>query len=554
MANRFKVETIFKAVDRLSRPIVKMERSTERFLRTTQRQAKKANVSINGLIKTIRNAGSFAFKGLTIAAGALVTTIGLLVRQFSKIEDARASFTPLLGGAEAARKAVDALNKTAATTPFQFETLARSARQLLPVLNGDIEEMVSTVRMLGDTAGGNADRMNRITLGFSKAMLKQRVDMESLNIIAEAGVPIFTELADTIGVKVNKSFFKLISSGKITTKQLTETFRRMTSEGGKFFNGMQIASQTTSGLYSTLKDNISLTAATIGEILAPTVKDFLKSATALARRIRDWVEANKDLIQQRFDKFVKRLKSGFDSFLNSLRKLNKEYKLEDLILKTLEAGGKFILYLAENGKMLKKVALTVGVVIVALKALALIMTIVAAVSLATPMGLVVAAVVGVIAAVTALVVWWDDLNAAFDRAPRWLKVVGLALAALTGPIGLVAAGAITIMKQWEPIKEFFQGIIDKVDALFTKISNFKLPEINIPGLSGDEEERDQRVKTIQENRKKRLQQLRGGSRPSQTTETINRAEIKITDDTGRAQVVEGDLGDNITLVQSGVFS
>ena len=132
-----------------------------------------------------------------------------------KLEDAEAAFTPLMGGAARAKELVQALNIAAAETPFEFDAIRKATTTLLPVMNGDIQKTVDTFKMLGDTAGGNAEKLDSITRGFSKAMLKGKVDMESLNMIAEAGVPIFTEMAQSMGYgKENMTaFFKQISTG-----------------------------------------------------------------------------------------------------------------------------------------------------------------------------------------------------------------------------------------------------------------------------------------------------------------------------------------------------
>lgn len=208
----------------------------------------------------------------------LVTALGagaaVAIKMASSIENATAAFTPLLGGVEKAEKLVGMLNKTAATTPFQFEDISKAAKQLLPVMEGDLENTVETFRMLGDTAGGNAQKLESITRGYTKAMLKNKVDMESLNMIAEAGVPIYTELADSMGVSVAE-MTAMSSAGKITSSDLTEAFQKMTSEGGIFFEGMQIASETASGKMSTLKDIGVLLAAEIGGKLLPAWKGFL---------------------------------------------------------------------------------------------------------------------------------------------------------------------------------------------------------------------------------------------------------------------------------------
>jgi len=197
MPKNLKVTTKFTADNKMSRPITRMTKN----LAVMKRMAGGAGKAFKRLGRTIAKVGRIAKKGLkvglaaaTISAGALVFAIKKVSDSFSLIEDAQASFTPLLGGAKKAKDMVDALNKTAATTPFQFETLAGTATQLLPSMNGNIEETIRLTRMMGDTAGGNAQKMESITRGYNKTLIKGKVDMESLNMIAEAGVPIFQEL------------------------------------------------------------------------------------------------------------------------------------------------------------------------------------------------------------------------------------------------------------------------------------------------------------------------------------------------------------------------
>lgn len=222
---------------------------------------------------------------------ALGSGIMSVVDSARKLEDAEANFIPLMGGAEKARQLVGALNTAAAETPFQFDDIQKAVTSLLPTMNGDIEKTVDTFKMLGDTAGGNAQKLDSITRGFSKAMLKGKVDMESLNMIAEAGVPIFGQMAKQLGYgeKNMEGFFKAVSSGKVTTNDLIATFKTMTSEGGIFYEGMIIASKTTSGVLSTLSDNIEMTAATIGTAFLPYIKQGALAIIDMTGAIRDWL-------------------------------------------------------------------------------------------------------------------------------------------------------------------------------------------------------------------------------------------------------------------------
>ena len=337
MAGRFSVEAVFKAVDRVTAPVSRMQNRVGKFTRGMEAGLRRANKALSKVVGGLKQGAKTAIKFGAVGLGSITAAVGLLIKEFSKVENAQAAFTPLLGGAEKAKLAVEAINETAASTPFQFETLASSVNQLLPVMNGNIENTIKTLRMLGDTAGGNAQKLDSITRGFTKAMLKGKVDMESLNMIAEAGVPIFGDLADVMGVEVNAAFFKMISAGKVTTQQLTKAFEKMTNKGGKFFKGMDIASKTTTGLWSTLKDNVSLTAAELGSVLAPVVKDLIKGATDMAKKVREWVKNNRELISSKFLEFVNGIKDGIANLVETMRTMNNESNIMER-LKTIIIG------------------------------------------------------------------------------------------------------------------------------------------------------------------------------------------------------------------------
>jgi tape measure domain-containing protein len=289
-----------------------MQRRVEKFRRTAKRAKKMIRLMGKAMIFTAK-VGLKALKMGFVGASAAIVATGLAVKgvlaQFSKIEDAEAQFTPLLGSTAKAKELVEALNQTAASTPFQFETLSGVATQLLPSMNGSIEDTIRLTRMLGDTAGGNAQKFETITRGFNKALIKGKVDLESLNMIAEAGVPIFQELGKQTG-KTGKQLFKSISAGKISVEDLTKTFETMTSEGGIFFKGMEIASKTLTGKISTLKDNISLTAAELGSALAPVVKDLVDESITFVQEIKELVKQNKALIKTKIREWAVKFKQA----------------------------------------------------------------------------------------------------------------------------------------------------------------------------------------------------------------------------------------------------
>lgn len=525
MAGRFSVEAIFKAVDRVTAPVSRMQQRVGKFSRAVERGLRRADRALSSFVSGLRGAASAALRVGGVGVGLLAAGVGLLVREFSKVENAEAAFTPLLGGVERAREAVQALNDTAATTPFQFETLASAANQLLPVMDGNIENTIKTVRMLGDTAGGSAQKLDSITRGYTKAMLKGKVDMESLNMIAEAGVPIFQDLAAVMGVKVGTKFFKMISAGKVTTEQLTKAFGKLTSEGGKFHNGMAIASRTTSGMWSTLKDNISLTAAELGGVLAPIVKDLIAKATTIAQRVREWVKTNRALIETRVRAFVERAKEALSGMVTKVKELNGQHSLLDRLLSIIVGVSKAFIFLSEHGATIAKVTAAVVALSIVTKILTGAMWLLNVAMTANPVGLIIVGVAALIAAFAALWTWIDEIAAKFDGMPIIFKIAFAQIYLLVKAI------------QW--LKANMGTIVDKAQAAMNWVGGLfggdESPTAEGGGAPAVVSPQDRTARSIEDRR------------------TTSTSEVTIRDETGRAEVTKGQTGAGVQLQPVGAF-
>jgi tape measure domain-containing protein len=514
MAGRFSVEAVFKAVDRVTAPITRMQNRVGKFTRSMEAGLRRANKALNKVVGGLARGAKTAVKFGVVGLGAISAGVALLLKQFSKIENAQAAFQPLIGSAEKARQAVEAINETAATTPFQFETLADSVNQLLPVMNGNIEDVIKTVRMLGDTAGGNAQKLETITRGFTKAMLKGKVDMESLNMIAEAGVPIFGDLAEVMGVQVNAAFFKMISAGRVTTQQLTKAFEKMTNKGGKFFQGMEIASRTTSGMLSTLTDNISLTAAELGSVLAPTVKELIGQSTEMAKRVREWVKGNKELIGSKFLAFVTRVKQGVNSLVEAIRTMNDENSVFDRLSSIIVDVSDAFSFLRQHGATIAKIIAAVIALSAAVKVAAIAMAAFNLVMAANPFVLLAVAVAGVI-------VFVDDLISAFDKLPAVIRIAML-------PIKLA-------LEAISKLKEGIGFVGGKVAAFFEADSPDEAGTAQAAPAPRVVSPQDRVARSIEEQR------------------TTSTSEVTIKDESGRAEVTGGKLGQGLKLQQTGAF-
>ena len=105
-----------------------------------------------------------------------------------------------------------------------------------------VSEMIPTLKMLGDAAGGDADKFQRIVLNYAQIQSVGKAATIDMKQFAQMGLPVY-DLMKKMGIQ-----------GNATAAQVTEMFKQMTSAGGTFYNGMDTQSQTLNGKMSTLND------------------------------------------------------------------------------------------------------------------------------------------------------------------------------------------------------------------------------------------------------------------------------------------------------------
>lgn len=193
----------------------------------------------------------------------------------SQFEMYDVAFRTMLGSAEKSTKLLNQIREFAAATPFQLPGLVEASKKLVS-FGVDAEDVIPSLRMLGDAAMGDAQSLETLTDVFGKVKVSGRASMEDINRIADRGVGIYAALAETMGVNESQ-VRKMVETGQVGFPQIQAAFRQMTSEGGRYFNMMATASQTLSGTWSTLKDSVSLALMDMGQKATPAIKNLVKS-------------------------------------------------------------------------------------------------------------------------------------------------------------------------------------------------------------------------------------------------------------------------------------
>lgn len=209
-----------------------------------------------------------------VAVGAVAVFAGLgkvALDYNSQMENYTTNFATLLGSTEAAVMKVEELKKMAASTPFAMNDLAAATQTLL---NFQIPaEKTSTIlQQLGDISLGNSEKLQSLATVFGQVSSAGRLTGQDLMQFINAGFNPLNEIAKQTGESMEQ-LRERMSAGGVSVKEVEQAFISATSAGGQFYQGMQSASQTMTGLFSTLKDNVT---SLIGSVFQP-LTDSIKS-------------------------------------------------------------------------------------------------------------------------------------------------------------------------------------------------------------------------------------------------------------------------------------
>lgn len=197
-------------------------------------------------------AGAFAVK-------ELVSNIVKVRGEFQQLE---ASFRTMLGSEEKADALMQQLIRTAATTPFDLQSVANGARQLL-AYGENVENVNDDLIRLGNIAAGLNQPLNDLIYLYGTTMTQGRLYTADYNQFVGRGIPLGRELASVLGVAEGK-VREMVEAGKVGFPEVQQALQNLTNEGGMFYNLMEEQSKTITGRISNIEDSISMMMNEIG--------------------------------------------------------------------------------------------------------------------------------------------------------------------------------------------------------------------------------------------------------------------------------------------------
>lgn len=299
----FNISYVYEIVNKVSGPLKKIAEAQKAVARGAAKAAAVARRFGAALEKLRQKAGAASSK-LRSLGGSLTLKVtaplgllaGMALKSSANLETLETSFESMLGSADKARDTVKQLVDFTARTPFQLEGVGKSAKQLL-AFGVASKDLLPTLNILGDISAGANVPLTEMAAIFGKIKAKGKAYTEELLQMSDRGIPIIDILAKKFGV-TKQAVFDAASKGKISFKIIEDAMKGMTSQGGIFTKQMERQSRTLAGLWSTLKDNVVLAMAEVGDVLVENLdlkelmKDVISSIQSATKAFAEFTKNN----------------------------------------------------------------------------------------------------------------------------------------------------------------------------------------------------------------------------------------------------------------------
>ena len=246
-------------------------------------------------------------KDLQQQQSRILDTVGQLKRAFalmfsvSQIKNFVSSVAETRGYFELQQRSLQAIiqNRTKADEIFKL-SLAQAldsrftARELitytkqLAAYRIETDKLFDTTKRLADVSAGLGVDMQRIILAYGQVKAAAYLRGTEVRQFTEAGINLYGELQSYFKEVKGEAYttaqiVDMITKRKVTFEDIEQVFKRLTDEGGLFYNMQHIQVETLDGKLQKFKDTIEQMKNNIGVTYEGIFKGAVDGATALAR-------------------------------------------------------------------------------------------------------------------------------------------------------------------------------------------------------------------------------------------------------------------------------
>lgn len=292
-----KINTIFSLTDNVSNPLIMIQNNLSNTVKGFESLSGKI-VAVNSLLN-IFSYGMDLVQKSTSFFQSFISDAG-------EYESLMVRLKVATGDASTAMKEFEELKDFASKTPFDLPGVV-DASIMFRNAGIEAENIIPTIKMLGDVAQGNNEYFNRMALNFMQIKSAGKATMQDLNQFAYMGIPIKQVLKD-MGREGDTSF-----------EAIEMAFKRMTSEGGQFYNSMNANAGTMSGSMSNLRDSIQQVRAELGNQLLPVISSVTRAISEMLSELKETQIFQN--IKNKFTELANIIKYNLDSIIATIIKV-----------------------------------------------------------------------------------------------------------------------------------------------------------------------------------------------------------------------------------------
>lgn len=211
--------------------------------------------------KTFRNIGAGIAGYFTI--GAIKDFGKAIIDARGEIESFQISFDTLIGNKDKSKAFFSELKDFAVNTPLLLGDLAKGA-QLLMGFGVEVDNVMPTLKQIGDISMGNTERFNSLALAFAQVSANGKLMGNDMIQFVNAGFNPLKIMTETTG-KSMETLKDEMSKGAISAEMVAKAFEAATGEGGKFNGMLEKQSKGIKGSISNLEGAIQDALNGIGE-------------------------------------------------------------------------------------------------------------------------------------------------------------------------------------------------------------------------------------------------------------------------------------------------
>jgi tape measure domain-containing protein len=250
-----------RQTDKLGHEMRESKREADR-LGSALRWAGRAGVGGIGMVGAAVGGLTSGLLGASTALGAVMAGMASFgvytgIRQNANLETSLISWEAILKDAQKAKDTVLEIQRMAALTPFETDSLDKSAR-LLTLANLGGKDLIKTMTSLGDAvsiSGGDGFVLEGVSMALFQMSAKGKILAEEMQQLAERGMDPWNALAKEMG-KSTAELMDMASNGELLAKDTLPLLVK--GLGAAFSGGMAKQAKTFDGMVSTMKDNFKI--------------------------------------------------------------------------------------------------------------------------------------------------------------------------------------------------------------------------------------------------------------------------------------------------------